>query len=378
MNSLTREEIDQKKRANKGNKERRRRQRKLQQKESNQRNQQPQAIPRIQHSQPQRQKHQSQEAQKYPEPQNFYEKPTQIQNHLHSSHLRKSSQPLPKWYHRVCTLIVEERREVEPEDFHEDIDDDSENEYYFPFEVPEDIGEAESESEYIYDGSDAVVYYDLKEQREDRREEVEGKRKEKQRDIDEEAAMEKDIKNGFKSLNIANQGRVTALSLADAHFEIHLEGWMQYCNRAWGDVSRTKYIEFYHLENGDQLESPGETSTDPEQLIYGHIYFDASNECSSAPFDPPARTGSINHLLQNQDGKYELYCQFLSQGHLRLQVSRDLFFKDEPPPSDAPEFLEFMGLRCDMEREMAKREQVRAQIPQPPSRRESWFERSMW
>lgn len=79
------------------------------------------------------------------------------------------------------------------------------------FENGDDMDE-EDESERSYDGSDAGYYYELKEEREERKQEKLREQKEKERQRDIERTKEEEVRVAYRSLNKAERKGQTILS----------------------------------------------------------------------------------------------------------------------------------------------------------------------
>lgn len=309
-----------------------------------------------------------------------------------------SWQQLPKWCYRCLGITIEQDRDIYPCDFDEDIsdlDDGSEVDVHKKkrasisqeCECDEDDCECESSSEddedsmseRSYDGSDCEYYYELKDQREDRKRELRKLEKLKEKEKEElypfEREKEEEVQSAYDSLKkTGKEGKTVSLApiTVAGHFRLYSTDHIEYCYEL-GDYP-TKYIEFYYLDESDQLLLDREARKKAKK-IYGHIYFNGDCGCSFRPFKPPKHASLDNHTLKSDDRKYSLTIQFLSNDYLKLKVGYDLVSNDKPQPQDVPEIFDFVGIRLDVVKE---REQRMASVKRKrsPSPRDSWFERT--
>jgi hypothetical protein len=284
-------------------------------------------------------------------------------------------QKLPAWYYRVLAVSIKEDREIYPKDFDEDLsdlEDDSEEEQEEE-EDDDNDNDDDKMSDRSYNRSDADCYYELKEEREERKRELqkireyEQKAKEKQQRF--ERNKEKEVQSACEAFKSGKESKTAPLkSIASKTFRLHSTDHVKHCYNS--DVY--KYIEFYCLDEDGQLlleQGAGQ--------INRHIYFNLDNFCNLRPFSPPKHASLDNCRLQDFDAKYDLTIQFLSNDYLKLKVGRELVLKNMPQPPHAPEFFEFVGISSDREKEKEKAERERREgIDRfaPPLPRESWFE----
>ena len=304
---------------------------------------------------------------------------------------KKDSRSLPSWYFRVLAFSYDGDREVEPWDFDEDLselEDDSEQErdtvkqLNEEEEEKEEEEEEEEESERSYDGSDADYYYELKEAREERKQEKlrERKAKESQREV--EKNKEDEVRTAYRSLDTAEKGGKTTTigPLAGQSFRLFCSDHVDYF---YSDLYGTKRVDFYHLgdmELGDmENHHPDEQEPGDEAgMMYGDVYLDGNTNCNFGPFRPPKLAS--RKVFEMKSGDDKLSFQFIGNGYLKLRVSREMVFMDpyrtspRSPPPAAPEVFEFSGILLDWEKEEKERQEMIAKAQRSPSPRESWFE----
>ncbi|AEO57899.1 hypothetical protein MYCTH_2304632 [Thermothelomyces thermophilus ATCC 42464] len=312
-----------------------------------------------------------------------------------SSHSQRGSRTLPAWYYRVRTVSFKEDREVHDYDFDEDLsepEDDKEQERddveqskkeegcACGLDDPECDGQVdyndnmgEDESERSYNGSDADYYYELKDKREERKQEKLRERKEKEQQREIEKTKEDEVCAADRCLDTAEKGRETIPvgPLAGQSFRLYCSDHVDYF---YSDLYGTKRVDFYHLDVNER--NPG----DEADALYGDVYLDSNANCNFGPFRPPKRASRKAFKVKSCDDKYELSFQFIGNGYLKLRVSREMVFMkpyDASPPSPpptAPDVFEFAGILRDWEKEKAERQERMAKARRSPSPRESWFE----
>lgn len=279
-------------------------------------------------------------------------------------------------------------RETRPEGFDEDISDISISSPPCKCDDEDSTCECDGEDsececiiqdddERSYDGSDVDYYYDLKNEREERKRELRKERilyrkeKDEQRII--EADMENEILSTYESLKKAETERELSLLVTTAckRFNLYSADHVNHCYRT---LYGSNYVEFCYLDQDDFLRI-----TPERQLgqLTGHLYFNSNTDCDFAPFTHPKHASLEDYRVKSNDGKYELTFQFLSNDYLKLRVSRELAFMGyDSQPAHAPEFFDFVGICFRREREEAEREKRRAKerAQRSPSPREARFE----
>ncbi|KAF3062541.1 hypothetical protein CFAM422_010585 [Trichoderma lentiforme] len=297
-------------------------------------------------------------------------------------------QKLPAWYYRLVALTIKEDRDVEPDDFDEDISDIDRTPD--PSEVdcdcdPDEDCECDDQSshgsERSYNGSDADYYYELKDEREERKQELremkKEEREEKERVRKAEGVKEEEVRAAYKSLQQAeSKGQLLPPFNCIAGNNFRLYSLDHVDHRYNSSLYPSKYVEFYYFEEGDDTC----TSKQPpsrETKIQGHLYLNVDCGCDFALFSPPKQAGLEKYSLKDVEGKYTPIFQFISNDHLIMTVSRDLVFRDVPghPKDLAPDTFTFYGIRYDYKEEKRLRDEKRKR-KRSPSPRDTWFERS--
>jgi hypothetical protein len=283
----------------------------------------------------------------------------------------------------VLHITIDEDRDVSPEDFDEDLSDvecskeekprereiidwtdDHQDAHDFDDEEPSESEDAISERS--YDGSDADYYYELKEEREDRK-------REKGKAYSFENSKELEVQSAYDAMKLEKENSV-ALGLFDQNtsnnFRLYSTDWVQHCFPSC--VHASPYVEFYDLsENYSRPLAEQET-----RQITGHLYINGSLDCDFKPFYPPQHASLDEFELQSNSDKYKLMIQFFSHDYVRLKVGQGFFFQKTPRPPKAPDFFEFVGIRRNWEKERLKREREAKKRKRSPSRCDSWFERT--
>jgi hypothetical protein len=319
-----------------------------------------------------------------------------------SRRTQRYSRTLPSWYYRIQAISFKENREINAYDFDEDLsemEEDKEQERDDAEQLKEeeedcacggedpecdcqfedDDMDEDDESGRSYDGSDAEYYYELKEEREERKHEKGQERKEKEREQEMERTKEEEVYAAYRSLNRAEKERKTIPieSLAGQGFKLFCS---DHVDHFYSDLYATKRVDFYHLDDtgNPRLDKPklgGEAD-----MLYGDVYLDANANYGFGPFRPPKGASRKAIKVKSCDGKYELSFKFIGNGYLKLSVSREMVFmkpysaNPPAPPPATPEVFEFVGIWRDREKEKAERQERMAKARRSPSPRESWFE----
>lgn len=308
---------------------------------------------------------------------------------------RKSRAELPSWYHRVVCLRWDQSSfgYTNPRDFDEDLselssEEESEEDSEEESEEEDDSDELEEEeedcecggedvecvcqfsdeydseddeSERSYHGSDADWYYEMKEEREERKREKLEERLElyKYRQLKFVRSKEEEVRAACESTRKAQaeERRIPVTSLADQEFELFCSDYVDhFCKN--GRVV-TGWVEFIHPDDMDRdSDEPDKKSDDDAGLMYGMLCLDGNASCSFGPFFPPTLATRRPVRVESCDGKYTLRFDFLCDDYLKLRVSRKFVFMNtsaspaNPPPlGPAPEVFEFLGIWVDPERE---------------------------
>lgn len=266
----------------------------------------------------------------------------------------------PAWFHRVSDLVASRaidgfgHYEVGPhsEDFDEDISDpDFENDD--ACQCPSDASDCgcgyDSDD---FDNSDNYQYEEWKEMRDDRKRLLSQLAEERAPAI--EYAKEQEEKVG-KALTEARERQKQGaegqeLDLKNGHFKIYSADYIRAL--PLDTMLRTTYIEFYRLDewidgyvNRNGLAEP----------INGHLYFHADNSPHLDEFEAIPRASMSNHKFGVQDSDLHVTVKLFTWCYLKLIVPRAIALPESSPPNGTPDFLEFVGIRWDMEEEKKKR-----------------------
>ncbi|KAF7594629.1 hypothetical protein BBP40_008719 [Aspergillus hancockii] len=76
---------------------------------------------------------------------------------------------------------------------------------------------------------------------------------------------------------------------------------------------------------------------------------------SLAPFAPPQFASYDCFRLTSFDKKHDIEITFLSNDNLEPEIHRDAVFEPNPPPRNAPLYLNFYGIHRDRGKERARR-----------------------
>lgn len=295
------------------------------------------------------------------------------------SYKRNYKRKFPAWYYRVLRITIDKNRDVYSNDFDEDLSDVEVDSTCSEEEEEESRGhdgDGESDesedaiSERSFNGSDADYYYELKDQREDRKREL---RKEKRKAYVFDKSKELEVQSAYDALKL-EKGSPVDLRLFDPkisnHWRIYSTDWAQHCFSSYDHAS--PYVEFYVSD--ENLPRP--SSEQETREIQGHLYIHGSLDCGFKPFYPPQHA-SLNRIeLQSDDDKYKITVQFFSHDYVKLKVSQKFFFQKTPRPPKAPEYFEFVGIRRNREKERLEREREAKKRKRSPSPHDSWFERT--
>jgi hypothetical protein len=310
-----------------------------------------------------------------------------------SCHAQRDRRTLPSWYYRVQVISFKGNRQVNGYDFDEDLselEEDKDDVEQFENEDEDcECGgedpecdckfEDDDESERSYDGSDADYYYELKEERVERKQEKLRERKKKERQQDIEKTKEEEVHAAYRSLNKAEKERKTIPVglLAGQSFKLFCS---DHVDHFYSDLYATKRVDFYHLDDTNNPRLHKQKPGGEADMLYGDVYLDANANCNFGPFRPPKRASRKAFKVRSCDGMYELSFKFIGNGYLKLRVSREMVFMNPysasppAPPAAAPEVFEFVGIWRDWEKEKAEQQERMTKARRSPSPRESWFE----
>ncbi|KAK9443858.1 hypothetical protein VB005_02383 [Metarhizium brunneum] len=311
-----------------------------------------------------------------------------------------TTRELPAWYHRLVILTIREDRDIEPCDFDEDISELGEDEGDSEPDGPgvackcdsEDdcecyLSDDDEESEHSYTGSDAEYYYELKDQRTDRKIELRDEKKgqQEQRNFTRglESRKEQIVYAAYEAMLEAQKGGDSPSpvleSIAGKTFYLYSVDHVNHCYDY--SLYPSKYVEFYYINvDGECCKPP-----DGEAEILGHVYLNANSGCDFAPFRPPKTAGRQKISLKARESEYEPVFQFINDEYLIMTVraNSDMVSNDirKPEATDIPDVFNFVGIHMDLEERISQireeMEERRSKRPAPSlSPGDSYFETS--
>lgn len=198
-------------------------------------------------------------------------------------------------------------------------------------------------------------------------------RKEKRKAYVFNKSKEVEVQSEYDALKLDKESPVD-LRLFDLKisnlFRIYSTDWVQHCFSSSNHAS--PYVEFFELDDNHSrpLSEPGTRQIEDQLYIHGSL------DCRFKPFCPPQHSSLEEIELQSEDDKYEITVQFFSHDYIRLKVSQGFFFEKTLRSTGAPDFLEFVGIRLNREKERLEREKQAKKRKRSPSPRDSWFERT--
>ncbi|KAK3938087.1 hypothetical protein QBC46DRAFT_390930 [Diplogelasinospora grovesii] len=221
----------------------------------------------------------------------------------------------------------------------------------------------DNELERSYDGFNADYYYELKEEREERKQE---KLREQI-----ERTKEEEVRAVYRSFKKAKKERKIAL-IKPLKGQIFKLFYSDYVDHFYSNLYTTKRVEFYYLNDANNPCLNKQKLSGEADMLYSDVYLDCDANCDFGPFRPPKRASRKAFKVKSCDGKYELSFKFISNGYLKLRISREMVFMNpysaspRAPLPAAPEMFEF-------EKEKAERREKMVKARRSPSPRETWF-----
>lgn len=300
-----------------------------------------------------------------------------------TSRVQKTRAPttgLPSWYCRVLGLISHQSPfdPRDPEIFDEDLSELEDNAKR-PGKKGGDREFPDSVSEISYDGSDADLYYRLKEEREERKWEKRREKLQQKKDKDRQLELEKSKEDEVNTACESLQGQTSLLSwlgklqskpqiqkeptplplesLAEQDFKLFCSEHVKHFHE--GGSYEEKTVHFWQPDAGlyDALKEGLKDPRYKTGMLFGDVFLDYYSQCSFEPFWPPSRASRTPVKVKSNDGKHELSFQFLGNGHIKLRVSRDFVFmgsggaRPKRYPPSAPREFEFVGIWFDRYKE---------------------------
>jgi hypothetical protein len=252
-----------------------------------------------------------------------------------------SNYPLPSWYYRLAPQF-KSGGVVLPWTFDEDISD---------------LDEMSRDETNIYDGPDAICFRQLRDKREERKQELQRRKDfiQKQKEISREEEMGKvrEVQMAYETLESSMlKGNMPDLGLLDATFELYSLDYFDHLYDPTPAGSHKKYLKFQCAEGQG-----------PENaiLLEGVLWLNHDVESEIAPFYPPSQPSLKHYRLDTIDGRFSLIVQFIDEKYLTLRVSRDLVFMNRPQEASEPETFLFGGIRNDRGKLLQEYRKVLAQ-----------------
>lgn len=191
--------------------------------------------------------------------------------------------------------------------------------------APEDKMNDGAESERSYQASDADYYYELKEQRIERKiqlrewKETQGKERALSRimAIEKEQEVREAYEAMLKEQKKADAPRPRLASLARAIFDLFSVDHVDYCYNY--DLYPSKYVEFYCIDDSGQII----VTDDVGAKLNGHVYLDVNTECDFLPFVQPKRAGVKERRFPIHQQDHEPVFQFISDKYLVMTIRSD-------------------------------------------------------
>jgi hypothetical protein len=212
----------------------------------------------------------------------------------------------------------------------------------------------DDESERSYAGSEAECYYELKDEREERKRELLEQRrtidKEREKQMKYERAKEEEVSAAYESFKKARRRarkegrRMPVDSIAGQEFTLYSSDYVDKYTSEFGEtpISR-KRAEFYYVcdsewggsdEVGveDGLDNTGKVVAGKEKPMYvqGQVYLDSEASCTFSLIRLPTYARRKDMKFKSDGGKYDLWFKFFGNGYLKLSISRNLVFNGAP------------------------------------------------
>ncbi|KAJ6437688.1 triacylglycerol lipase [Purpureocillium lavendulum] len=177
---------------------------------------------------------------------------------------RQRGAELPAWYHRLVVVGIRQDREIDPEDFDEDISE---------------LNEADENSDCECFGEDAECEDEREERKRDLRDMKTRELAEKKSVRDLQISMEEEVRTAYKMMRQADVDSLPQLGqLTGKGFRLYST---EYVDHNYDPNQSFKYVEFYSLYDKSNDSLP-EGATRPEELgkLQGHVYFHSELRCA--------------------------------------------------------------------------------------------------
>ncbi|KAL4731931.1 hypothetical protein ACLX1H_000928 [Fusarium chlamydosporum] len=238
-----------------------------------------------------------------------------------------SNYQLPIWYHRLAPHL-KSGGVVLPWTFDEDISD---------------LDETSQDETSAYDGPGAVYFHQLKEKREERKQELQKRKdfvqKQKEVNREEEEEKVKEVQLAYGALECSmSMGNVTELGSLDTTFELYSLDYFDHLYDPSPAGCRKKYLRLENVD-GDERRN--------NNILKGVLWLNPDVGSETTPFYPPIRPSLKHYRLDTVDGRFSLILQFIDRNYLTLRLSRDLVFMNSLQDATGLETFLFGGIRND-------------------------------
>lgn len=326
------------------------------------------------------------------------------------------NQSRPAWYYRVLHLSFKRRNQATyRSDYDMDLSDleEKEEQEEKPFKCNECMQDPDDDPEWddcdhmddddgerSYQESDADCYYEMKEEREERKREMkeakDAEAKERAAAREYEAKRVAEVKQAYARLPKAagQKGAAQRLTLPTTEtFKLFCIEHLDHCDAGH---NHTKFVRFevagVRSDNGPV--APLTTEMAPEGAVRRHrdavaitktprdvsprmrqgiVRLHANVQHKLAQFKLPKWAGRRTHVVKSSDGNHALMVKFINSDYLIMTVPQTLACDGRAPSESAPETFRYMGIRQDLESKAAP---VLRREDRSPSLGDTWFERT--
>jgi hypothetical protein len=231
---------------------------------------------------------------------------------------RPTRPDFPAWYRRICGTTW--HRDTRPEDYDEDLSElepqkeedecqyDNENEEECDCYVEDDV---ESERTYDSGGTDVEEYYMMKDERNDRKRELQQRRKkkdvEKEHQIQLQKAKEEEVhaawgqfkKTRRRGLKVDWNHTIPLPSIVYQRFKLFSA---DHADRLYSKLCApyfpSKEVHFFYMCKDEDRGRLGR--------LYGEVHFDTCGDCHFGPFRLPTCARRRAVKIKSSDGRYDL------------------------------------------------------------------------
>ncbi|KAI1101050.1 hypothetical protein F4804DRAFT_317171 [Jackrogersella minutella] len=313
----------------------------------------------------------------------------------------KSYADLPAWYHRIMrnTAYVCGEADLNPWDFDEDISEISETEEK-PFvcrcEAMEDSElECECESDYesdksdqSYNEDDADLYYELKQERDERKQDLkeirEASERAKKKALQLHQNKVEEVRAAYEALKKEKDGRGAPITFLEEptwitdrkksgrpapsgnfhcrSFDLFSVDYTKYFYGE-GDYNQWRYLEFHgsdeDFDTGKHWRTKG-VEMKKDEAVEGDLYVNSSHSFAFAPFPVPKHASTKIYWSEPGKNEVKVGVQFVGQDYARMMISREFIEATQPGPLPAsfPEVFEVVGVTRDYAKRKAEFEEL--------------------